>query len=117
MLLSDHFFSAQIVNPKDGKHFYFDDLGCALMWLENPQNKGWSEDAIIYATNPTDGKWLNTKEAVIVNGYVTPMAYGLAILPKDEKIPEGKKKLSLEEAISQVKNIKKQKDESHPMGQ
>ena len=31
MLVSDKKFSAQVVNPTDGKHFFFDDLGCALM--------------------------------------------------------------------------------------
>lgn len=109
MLLSDKKFSAQVVNPSDGKHYFFDDLGCALLWLEGNEAKAWSDKAIIYATDPANGKWLNVKENQIVSGYVTPMAYGLGVLPKGAKIECGKTALSFEQALEQVDAIKKQK--------
>ena len=46
MLVSDKKFSAQVVNPTDGKHFFFDDLGCALMWLQGKEAKEWKDKAL-----------------------------------------------------------------------
>ena len=57
MLVSDKKFSAQVVNPTDGKHFFFDDLGCALMWLQGKEAKEWKDKALIYATDPRNGTW------------------------------------------------------------
>ncbi len=34
MAVSDRLHSAQIVNGKTGEHFVFDDIGCAILYLE-----------------------------------------------------------------------------------
>lgn len=112
MLISDKKFSAQIINSQDGKHYFFDDLGCALLWLEGPEAKNWEDKAVIYATDPKDGNWLNIKDSQLVSGYVTPMAYGIGVIPKSEAIPDGKKGITLAEAMAQIQLIKQQKASS-----
>ena len=109
MLVSDKKFSAQVVNPTDGKHFFFDDLGCALMWLQGKEAKEWKDKALIYATDPRNGTWLNIKENELVSGYVTPMAYGIAVLPKGTKPEAGKKVLTFQETLSEIEDVSKQK--------
>lgn len=39
MLLSDKNFSSEVINPTDGKHYFFDDLGCALNWLSEEKKQ------------------------------------------------------------------------------
>lgn len=117
MLLSDTKFSAQIVNPADGKHYFFDDLGCALLWLQTKEAQGWADHAIVYATDPQNGKWLNIADNQLIFGYVTPMAYGLGVLPKGSAVPEGKKAVSKEEALRLIEDIKNQKAARRKLGQ
>ncbi len=34
MVLSDRKFAVEIIEPKSGRVYYFDDIGCAVLWLE-----------------------------------------------------------------------------------
>ena len=63
----------------------------------------------IYATDPRNGTWLNIKDNELVSGYVTPMAYGIAVLPKGTKPGAGKKVLTFQEALSEIEDVSKQK--------
>ena len=47
--------------------------------------------------------------AKLVSGYVTPMAYGIAVLPKGTKPAAGKKVLTFQEALSEIEDVSKQK--------
>ncbi len=79
MVLSDRKHSAQVRWLSEGKRsrvLKFDDIGCAVLWLED---KPWKGDPTteIWVTDHRDGKWIDARTATYVEGHVTPMEYGL----------------------------------------
>jgi len=71
MLISDRHFAVQVRSPKN-KVFLFDDLGCALHWL-NAQSWQAQELWVMDFQNQT---WLNAHMAHYVAHQKTPMDYG-----------------------------------------
>jgi hypothetical protein len=89
MVLSDRHHSAQVRQPlPDGRSAVhkFDDIGCALIWLDD---KPWADDpaAEIWVTDHRTGAWIDARTATYVAGQVTPMEYGLGAQP--ERTPQG----------------------------
>ena len=79
MVLSDRKHSAQVRVPQaDGrsKVLFFDDIGCAVVWLED---KPFRDDTRteIWVTDWRTGDWIDARKAVYLAGQVTPMEYGL----------------------------------------
>ncbi len=79
MAVSDHFYSTQIRGGPEGRRtkvYYFDDLGCAALWLVK---QDWKNDprTEIWVNHYQTGEWLNAKQAVYVGGNITPMDFGL----------------------------------------
>ncbi|MEI6413563.1 MAG: protein NosL [Pseudomonadota bacterium] len=82
MVLSDHQHAAQIrqrqAEGRLSQVFFFDDLGCALVWLEaQPQPVREDPANEIWVAGWRDGFWLDARAAHYLPGQVTPMAYGL----------------------------------------
>ena len=84
MVLSDRLHSAQVRVPTlDGRSrlYRFDDIGCALIWLEerperdDPATEVWLND---WRT----GDWIDARTATYLRGQVTPMEYGLGAQPE-----------------------------------
>lgn len=79
MLLSDHKHAAQVrLNEAEGRSrvYFFDDIGCALIWLENrPERRQAAGE--IWVNDWRDGQWLDARRAFYVSGQTTPMEYGL----------------------------------------
>lgn len=81
MVLSDRHYAAQIRGGPKREAFKFDDLGCAVIWLEQqawkdaPATQIWVDD---YET----GAWLNARTAFYQPGQTTPMDYGLGATPQ-----------------------------------
>lgn len=105
MQVNDRLHSAQIVDPKTGKHYFFDDLGCASLWLVE-QNQDWKADAVIYITDGVDGKWINKNEAVFAQGFKTPMSFGVAAFRNSAEVPDGKTVLTYDETTKIFQDIK-----------
>ena len=79
MVLSDRAYAAQVrFFPEGGrsKVFKFDDIGCAVLWLED---KPWNRDpkTEIWVRDRLSDQWIDARTAVYIKGRVTPMAYGL----------------------------------------
>jgi len=79
MAVSDRNFSAQVRGGRKGKKakvYKFDDLGCAVIWLDK---QNWKDDARteIWVNSHKNGKWINAKTAWYVEMKNTPMDYGL----------------------------------------
>ena len=80
MVLSDHRFAAQVRFLPEGKKrssvAQFDDIGCAILWL---QDKPWRDDpqTQIWVTDHLTGDWIDARTANYVRGQLTPMEYGL----------------------------------------
>ena len=73
MAVSDKRYGAQVID-RDGKAFFFDDIGCAVVWMKKqPESTGmrvWVGDA-----NTT--QWIEAKTANWFYGDPhTPMGYG-----------------------------------------
>ena len=80
MVLSDHNFAAQVRYLPEGKKrnkvVWFDDIGCAAIWLSD---KPWKDDATteIWVTDHRNGDWIDARKAFYLKDKLTPMAYGL----------------------------------------
>ena len=79
MAVSDRNFAAQIRGgPASSKTsvYKFDDIGCAVLWLEK---QPWKDDprTEIWVTDYRNGNWIDARKARYVAGKVTPMGYGL----------------------------------------
>jgi hypothetical protein len=62
--------AAQAVN--DGDRFFFDDIGCMVLWLDehgNQPSAAWVRDA-------NANRWLDAKAARYEGGKKTPMDFG-----------------------------------------
>ena len=79
MVLSDRFHSAQIRfidEKKKSRVRKFDDIGCAIIWLED---KPWrdAEGTEIWVNDHRNGNWIDAQTAFYITGHNTPMEYGL----------------------------------------
>jgi copper chaperone NosL len=79
MAVSDPHYSAQVRGGPPGgssRLYKFDDIGCALLWLEK---QPWRENPAteIWVNDHRDGAWLDARSAWYVTGKITPMDYGL----------------------------------------
>ncbi len=108
MIIKSPYFSAEVGNPKTGKVYKFDDIGCAVMWLYHDCHFGWKSKALVWVTDAKTGKWLNAKNACWVDGMITPMHFGFGAFKEGET---DKKCMSWNEAKKLLleKGIKKEK--------
>lgn len=79
MVLSDRNHAAQIrFQNADTRQtvWKFDDLGCALLWLDK---QPWRDDpgVEIWVSEHASGNWIDARTAHYVPGQLTPMEYGL----------------------------------------
>ena len=77
MIISDRNYAVQVVNPQDGKSYYHDDIGCAILWFEESEIS-WKNEAIIYVADANSGKWIDAKKAFWTFGATTPMDFGFS---------------------------------------
>ena len=103
MVLSDRKFASEIVNPQNNRVYYFDDIGCAILWLDE-ENIKWKDKAKIWVIGVKSGEWIDAKEALFSDDLITPMAYGLGAYKK-ENFPKGKKALDYNGMVKKVKEI------------
>ena len=89
MAISDRKFAVQILNPQNGKAYKFDEIGCAVLWLDE-EKIPWKEKAIIWVTDAKTGKWIDARKAKYVDGAITPMAFGFAAYT-EETLPANAK--------------------------
>lgn len=79
MVLSDRLYSAQVRGGSEGqktKVYRFDDVGCAVLWLEQ---QAWRNDprTEVWVNDYRTGVWIDARSAYYVKDRITPMAYGL----------------------------------------
>lgn len=85
MYISDPRFAAEVRGGEKMKLYKFDDIGCAINWLNDQE---WANDEAteIWVANYTSTRekmiWLDAREARYVGGEISPMDYGLkAVAP------------------------------------
>jgi hypothetical protein len=77
MIISNRNYATQVINPHDGRRYYYDDIGCTILWFDE-QKITWEKDAIIYVTDAKTSEWINVNEAFWTYGAVTPMDFGFS---------------------------------------
>lgn len=81
MVVSDRYFAAQI--SIDKKHYMFDDLGCAIHWLQT-QPVAENSNTRIWVTDHRTGKWLDALQSYYIAEKITPMDYGFGAVAGKE---------------------------------
>ena len=79
MVISDPEHAVQIrANGPDGRSrvHYFDDIGCAVVWLEDKPFRD-VPGTEIWAADWRNGHWIDARKAHYLTGQITPMQYGL----------------------------------------
>lgn len=78
MAVSDRHYSAQVRGGLAQNHqvFKFDDIGCAVVWLDQQSWKD-REDVEIWVNEQEGGKWIDARTARYSIDNYTPMGYGL----------------------------------------
>ena len=104
MTVSDPHYSAQVRGGPAGEStrlYLFDDLGCAVIWLEK---QTWKDDVRteVWVNDHRDGEWIVARSAVYVTGKTTPMDYGLGAQGEPA---EGA--LDFAQAVEHIKNRKR----------
>lgn len=79
MAVGDRRFAAQIRRgeSEDSKTLYkFDDLGCAVLWLDQ---QDWKDNPLteIWVTDYKTEQWIDARTAHYVKDQLSPMNYGL----------------------------------------
>jgi hypothetical protein len=75
MALSDRHYAAQVVDAK-GQAYFFDDIGCAILWL---QRQPWQDNARTWVNDVRTAHWIEAQKANWIAGDPqTPMGYGFA---------------------------------------
>jgi len=75
MALSDPHYSAQVIDP-NGSAYYFDDIGCAILWL---RRQPWKNKARTWVKDVKTTEWIEAEKANWISGDPqTPMGYGFA---------------------------------------
>ncbi len=73
MVLSDPHYSAQVIDP-NGRAFFFDDIGCAILWL---RRQPWKDKARTWVNDVKTTEWIEAIKADWIYGDPrTPMGYG-----------------------------------------
>jgi len=101
MVVSDRMNTVQVKDPKSGKSYMFDDLGCAVLWFED-EKIPWADEAIIWINDNESGAWIDARKAYYDSGNVTPMDYGFGAHQKRSDIKEGKEVLDFERVRQRI---------------
>ena len=102
MAVSDRNYSAQVRGGRKGKKskvYKFDDVGCAVIWLDK---QNWQDDprTEIWVNEHNSGEWIDARKAWYVQMKNTPMDYGLGA--QTEKVDGA---LSFEEAKKHIYEV------------
>jgi len=106
MVVSDRHNTTQARNPKTGKKYMFDDIGCMALWFEE-ENIMWRESAIVWITDVNTGEWIDAKKAYYDTENITPMAYGFSAHKSKQSIKEGQEIVDYDEVLRRVIKIGK----------
>ncbi len=67
-------YAVEIVNTQ-GKTWFFDDMGCAIKWLEH---QGFKDSVVIWTQTEDTREWVDATKACYRRDAPTPMKFGFA---------------------------------------
>ena len=77
MVISDRNYAVQIVNPTNNKAYNFDDIGCAIIWMDQ-HDEPWLDEAKLYVADHDTAELTVAREVYWAKGFTTPMDFGFA---------------------------------------
>ena len=110
MVTSDRHHTVQVINPKTGKAYMFDDIGCALLWFDE-EKIAWKDQAKVWITDTETGTWIDARTAYYNAGNVTPMAYGFAAHSDKKSIKEGQEVITYDDLSKRVIAVEKKNNQ------
>ncbi len=78
MVISERRFATQLRETGSRRVQAFDDLGCALLWLDEQSIRRSREDVEVWVRSAAAGQWIDGHEARFEGNQHTPMQYGWA---------------------------------------
>jgi len=106
MVVSDRKNTTQVKDPKTGKKYMFDDIGCTILWFKD-NNISWKDQAVIWITDVNTGEWIDARKAFYDTENITPMAYGFSAHKTKDTIKEGQEIIDFDEVSKRVIKIGK----------
>ena len=103
MVVSDRNYAAQLTDPKTGRTYYFDDIGCVILWFKE-SHIDWGDKTKIWVTDEKSGQWIDAREAKWSVESITPMGYGFAAHKKGTE-PKDKEIIDFDEVTKRVIKI------------
>ena len=101
MVVSDRHHTVQTKDPTTKKVYFFDDIGCLVLWFE--ENKiAWSDKAPIWITDAKTGEWIDARKAYYDSGNVTPMAFGFMAHKTKNDIDKKKRIFTYDEVKASI---------------
>ncbi len=82
MVVSDKPYAAQVYDPTSGRHYMYDDIGCAVLWFVEDQIP-WADRAKIWVKDMERHEWIDAKTARYSTMDLTPMGFGFAAHPSN----------------------------------
>jgi nitrous oxide reductase accessory protein NosL len=84
MGIGDDRFAAQVRGGPEMKLFKFDEIGCAVIWLEQ---QGWKDDPTteVWVSDFDQKNWIDARTARYVRVMHSPMGYGLGAVAATEQ--------------------------------
>ena len=105
MMLSERNFSAQVRVFPEGKRsrvHKFDDIGCAVLWLDKQQAYKADSKTEIWVNDYKTREWINARQAWYIKDEITPMGYGLGA-----QLQQADGALNYDEAIKHIYLVEK----------
>ena len=106
MVVSDRRNSVQVKEPKSGKSYMFDDIGCMVSWFRE-KKIAWKDQATIWVNDVDDGKWIDARKAFYDTENITPMGYGYSAHKMKSSIKSGKEIIDYDEVVKRILSKKK----------
>ena len=106
MVVSDRQNTTQVRDPKTGKKYVFDDIGCMALWFEEEKIQ-WRDKAIVWITDADSGEWIDARKAFYDTENITSMAYGFSAHKSKSSIKAGQEIVDYDEVLKRVIKIGK----------
>lgn len=103
MAISERKYAVQAIDPKSGKVYKFDDIGCAVLWMIE-EKIPWKDQAILWITDAKTGEWIDARKAKYTEEAITPMAFGFAAY-SEKTLPKGKHTINFDTISKKIVKI------------
>lgn len=85
MVISERRYATQVRLSGNRRVYSFDDLGCAILWLDSIDERALQEAPEVWVRDPTGSRWLDAYGVRFDSGHRTPMNYGWAVAKEDAR--------------------------------